>query len=148
MDRIHLTGLSPLSELDDYEFAEGSPDIRGWVVIDENGEEIGEVDDLLIDTTSHEALYAVVDMDDGEDAEVPLALVTLDLDEETVRLAEPLVGGADRAGVAFEIPETAEFADTTELIDRGGDADLADDTGENRGDAEDRGDTTGRGRKR
>ncbi|HEX7124298.1 MAG TPA: PRC-barrel domain-containing protein [Thermodesulfobacteriota bacterium] len=142
---MHHTGLSPLSELDEYEFAEGSPDIRGWVVIDENGREIGEVDDLLIDTTNHEALYAVVDMDDGEDAEVPLALVTIDLDEETVHLAEPLATEADRVGAAFETPAAAEFADTAVVTDRGGEEDV----GENRArGSEDPGPETGSPRKR
>lgn len=121
MDRMHHTGLSPLSDLEDYEFAEGSPDIRGWVVIDETGQEIGEVDDLLVDTTSHEALYAVVDLDDGEDAEVPLALVTLDVDDEAVRLTQPLATGEAAHDTAFEAPAAAEFVDRAAPADRSGD---------------------------
>ncbi len=117
MDRTHHTALSPLSDLEDYEFAEGSPDIRGWVVIDETGREIGEVEDLLVDTTSHEALYAVVDLDDGEDAEVPLALVTLDIETEAIRLTPSQAGDAPEDLMRFGA-ERREVARNLEDLDR------------------------------
>lgn len=125
MNRIdrhtHHTALSPLSELDDYDVAEGSPDIRGWTVFDESGREIGEVADLLVDTTTAEALYATVDLDDGETAEVPLAVILLDEAVEGVRLTRPLDTGAGDRAASFEAPATAEYADTSALADRGAD---------------------------
>jgi PRC-barrel domain len=94
------TGLSPLSELDDYEVAEGYPDIRGWALYDEAGRDIGEVKDLLVDTVRDQAVYATVNLDDTRlardlfgadvDARIPLAAVTLDVEASAIRLTQPL----------------------------------------------------------
>ena len=40
--------LIPLKELDDYQVADGEPDVRGWNVYTATGREIGDVDDLLV----------------------------------------------------------------------------------------------------
>jgi hypothetical protein len=44
------TADARLSRLEDYEVAEGYPDIRGWAVRGSNGLEIGVVGELLVDT--------------------------------------------------------------------------------------------------
>ena len=41
--------LYPLSDLREYEVAENDPDVRGWEVIGEDGQKIGEVDELIVD---------------------------------------------------------------------------------------------------
>jgi hypothetical protein len=43
--------LTKLCKLSDTDFTVANPDedIRGWAVVDKDGEEIGEVDDLLVD---------------------------------------------------------------------------------------------------
>ena len=59
MDRV-----IPLDELDDYEIADGDPDVRGWEVRSADGQRIGEVDNLLIDTAAMKVRYLAVDLDD------------------------------------------------------------------------------------
>lgn len=39
-----------LGSLDDYEVADGYPDIRGWAVRGSNGRELGTIGELLVDT--------------------------------------------------------------------------------------------------
>ena len=60
-DRIYKTDdgvrIAPLSELDDFEVAEGYPDIRGWRVASADGEEVGKVHDLLIDVDQMRTRY-------------------------------------------------------------------------------------------
>ena len=47
----------PLSALDDFEVAEGYPDIRGWHVASADGQEVGKVHDLLIDVDHMRTRY-------------------------------------------------------------------------------------------
>ena len=46
--------LVPLKELDDFRVADGEPDIRGWNVYTATGREIGDIEDLLVDTVERE----------------------------------------------------------------------------------------------
>jgi len=60
-DRIYETEdgirIAPLSALDDFEVAEGYPDIRGWCVASADGQEVGKVHDLLIDVDHMRTRY-------------------------------------------------------------------------------------------
>ena len=60
-ERIYETDdgvrIAPLSELGDFEVAEGYPDIRGWRVASADGEEVGKVHDLLIDVDQMRTRY-------------------------------------------------------------------------------------------
>ena len=60
-DRIYETEdgirIAPLSALDDFEVAEGYPDIRGWRVASTDGLEVGKVHDLLIDVDHMRTRY-------------------------------------------------------------------------------------------
>ena len=60
-DRIYETDdgtrIAPLSALDDFEVAEGYPDIRGWRVDSTDGREVGKVHDLLIDVDQMRTRY-------------------------------------------------------------------------------------------
>ncbi|RFZ84277.1 PRC-barrel domain containing protein [Mucilaginibacter terrenus] len=58
----HLQELSD----SDFEIVDGEPDITGWEVINEQGEKIGDVDDLLFDPESRKVRYLVVDLEDNE----------------------------------------------------------------------------------
>jgi hypothetical protein len=58
----HLQELSD----SDYEIVDGEPDITGWEVINEQGEKIGDVDNLLFDPESRKVRYLIVDLDDNE----------------------------------------------------------------------------------
>lgn len=55
----------PLNELDDFQVAEGEPDVRGWQVLAADRREIGEVHDLLVDTAAMKVRYLDVDLNDG-----------------------------------------------------------------------------------
>src|SRR5919112_124830 len=60
-DRVYETEdgirIAPLSALDDFEVAEGYPDIRGWRVDSADGQHVGKVHDLLIDVDSMRTRY-------------------------------------------------------------------------------------------
>lgn len=58
--------IVPLSEMEDFEVAEGEPDVRGWDVIAADGRRIGEVDQLLVDTSAMKVRYLDVDLDEAE----------------------------------------------------------------------------------
>lgn len=60
MDRV-----VPLGQLDDFKVAEGDPDVRGWEVLASDGRKIGEVDELLVDTSAMKVRYLDVDVEDG-----------------------------------------------------------------------------------
>lgn len=55
--------LAHLSEMDDFEIADGEPDINGWDVRTLSGEKIGEVDDLIVDTALMKVRYIEVKLD-------------------------------------------------------------------------------------
>jgi len=56
-------GLRALSGLDDFGITDGEPDIRGWTVRMTDGVEVGEVDDLIIDTAAMKVRYMCVELD-------------------------------------------------------------------------------------
>src|SRR5215207_10823664 len=60
-DRVYQTEdgvrIAPLSALDDFEVAEGYPDIRGWRVDSADGQHVGKVHDLLIDVDNMRTRY-------------------------------------------------------------------------------------------
>jgi uncharacterized protein (TIGR02271 family) len=55
--------LSRLSELDDFQVADGHPDIRGWDVKSADGTRIGKVDELVVDTQAMRVRYLDVELD-------------------------------------------------------------------------------------
>ena len=54
--------IAPLSQLDDYEVADGYPEIRGWDVRDSADRSIGRVHDLLVDVGSLRVRYLDVEL--------------------------------------------------------------------------------------
>ena len=54
--------IAPLSELDDYEVADGYPEIRGWDVRDSADRSIGRVYDLLVDVGALRVRYLDVEL--------------------------------------------------------------------------------------
>lgn len=77
--------LVPMHELDGYTFADGEPDIRGWDVRTLSGREIGEIEDLIVDTERGEVVMIEVELrDGGVHAEVPIRSVQLDRDSKSV----------------------------------------------------------------
>jgi uncharacterized protein (TIGR02271 family) len=76
----------------DYEIMDGQPDIRGWDVKDDNGRQIGEVEELIFDVQSRKVRYIVLDMDNNEldldDREVlvPIGIAQLHKEDDDVLL--------------------------------------------------------------
>ncbi len=56
--------IAPLSDFDDRDVAAGDVDVRGWDVIAADGERLGVVDELLIDTGTGRVRYLDVDLED------------------------------------------------------------------------------------
>lgn len=55
--------LERLSRLRDYEVDRHEPDPRGWTVVNRDGRSVGEVKDLIVDTTRMAATYLDVELD-------------------------------------------------------------------------------------
>jgi hypothetical protein len=73
MKGTSVGALRHLDELDDFEIADGEPDIRGWDVKGADGRTLGEVADLLVDTGAMKARYIEVKLaeDVAEEARRP-----------------------------------------------------------------------------
>jgi photosynthetic reaction center H subunit len=54
--------IAPLSQLDDYEIADGYPEVRGWEVRDSADRSIGRVHDLLVDVGELRVRYLDVEL--------------------------------------------------------------------------------------
>lgn len=63
MEAFDTSNLMPLNRLDDFKVADGYQDVRGWSVVGHDGEKIGKVDDLLVDTSARQVRYLGVDLD-------------------------------------------------------------------------------------
>ena len=83
--------IVPLDELDDFKVAEGDPDVRGWDVVASDGTKVGEVEELLVDTSAMKVRYLAVDREgdfvdtDGERTVlVPIGAARLDMEDDQV----------------------------------------------------------------
>ena len=86
----------------DYEIRDGEPDITGWSVFNNEGNKIGEVQDLLFDPESRKVRYIVLELqangqdvlDDDRQVLIPIGVAKLHTDEEQLTIplasAEPL----------------------------------------------------------
>jgi uncharacterized protein (TIGR02271 family) len=63
MANEHRDRVGPLSDLNDFKVADNDPDVRGWDVISADGRKIGEVEDLIVDTSAMKVRYLDVDVD-------------------------------------------------------------------------------------
>lgn len=107
--------LARLSDLKDYEIADGQPDIRGWKVRTSDGVEVGKVDGLIADPTAMEVRYIelkanrdVLGTREDEYMLLPIGAARLNDDDDTVlvdRLPATRLRGAPRFG---RQPLTAE----------------------------------------
>ena len=52
--------LKPLSEMPDYKVESGDPDPRGWNVVTTDGQTVGRVEDLVIDTSAMKVRHLIV----------------------------------------------------------------------------------------
>jgi photosynthetic reaction center H subunit len=63
MANEHHDRVGPLSDMSDFKVADNDPDVRGWDVISADGRKIGEVEDLIVDTSAMKVRYLDVDVD-------------------------------------------------------------------------------------
>ena len=78
--------LKRLSDAD-LSVADGEPDVRGWDVVSADGRDVGEVEDLIVDTDAMKVRYLEVDIDgqhQADDVFVPIASADLDRDRKRV----------------------------------------------------------------
>lgn len=73
----------------DFEIADHQPDILGWEIVDNDGNEIGEVNDLIFDSQEGKVRYIVAEIDIDQENHtgyvlIPIGIVTLDDDEDEV----------------------------------------------------------------
>lgn len=101
-----LDRVVPLDQLDDFEVADGDPDVRGWEVIAFDGRKVGEVDHLLVDTGAMKVRYLDVDVDDellaereSRDAHVLIPIGHARLDEDGHRVMVDSLASSDVAGL-------------------------------------------------
>jgi len=88
--------MAPLSELNDYEVADDSIDVRGWTVTTSNGADVGRVHDLIVDRSTMQARYlavslegantAMTDSDSSRPVLVPVARAHIDENANRVHL--------------------------------------------------------------
>jgi hypothetical protein len=97
-DRDVTPRLVHLDDLDDFQVADGDPDIRGWDVRTADGEKIGKVKDLVVDTGLMKVRYieATIDKDvlnasDDRHVLIPIGSARLDDDEDDVFLSSAIV---------------------------------------------------------
>lgn len=83
--------LQRFSDMDDVEVAEDDPDVRGWDVLTPDGHDIGEVKDLLVDTTSMKVRSLEVELEgshfnwkDNRRVAIPVDNVRLDEEHDDV----------------------------------------------------------------
>ncbi len=83
--------LRRFSDMSGVDIAEGDPDVRGWEVVTPDGQELGEVEDLVVDTTAMKVRSLEVSLDrdafgiDGErHVLLPIETAQLDRDDDKV----------------------------------------------------------------
>jgi photosynthetic reaction center H subunit len=94
-DADDVLRILPLGELDDYEVAEGFPDIRGWRVDASDGREVGKVHELLVDVDTMRTRYLDVRLTNEiaaapMDRDVLVPIGTANLDTADKRVVVPL----------------------------------------------------------
>jgi len=119
------TNTQPLQRLSDadYEVAPDEDDVRGWDVVLEDEQRIGEIDDLIIEPAAGKVRYLVVDLDRdglGFDRDrkvlVPISSAELDPQEEQV-----ILSGIERTALS-QLPE---YDANTTASDRSRDAGMS-----------------------
>src|ERR1051325_8366445 len=90
--------LTPLKKLGDHRVANGEPDIRGWKVLTATGRELGEVEDLLVDTDMGEVVMVDVDLKrDDRHTLAPIKAAWIDREHRRVVLNTSMFDADDRS---------------------------------------------------
>src|SRR5215203_2306890 len=130
--------VAPLGSLHDFEVAEDFPDPRGWDVLTADGQKIGKVHELIVDTAALRTRYLDVELDGEEmnrsshDVLIPVGAARLDDDKDHV-----IVDSMDRKAIAdlpvydhSEITRAYESSVVTPFSNSGGAAEAGAATGD------------------
>ena len=105
-DQFEDQGLQRLSKTSDFEVAPNETDVRGWTVVGGDGQNIGKVDDLLIDRTRMKVAQLDVDIKGGDHITVPAEQVQIDQARREVRI-HGYAGGAYQSATTTDRSTTA-----------------------------------------
>jgi hypothetical protein len=101
--------LVPMRDLRNYKVVDGEPDIRGWNVYTATGRELGEIQDLLVDTNLGEVVMVDVDLKrDDRHTLAPIKAAWIDREHRRVVLNTSMFDVDD------EIPALNRRAETIE----------------------------------
>lgn len=79
--------LVPMKDLHHYKVVDGEPDIRGWSVFTATGRELGDIEDLLVDTDLGEVVMIDIDLKrDDRHALAPIKAAWIDRETHRVVL--------------------------------------------------------------
>ncbi|HSK81301.1 MAG TPA: PRC and DUF2382 domain-containing protein [Thermoanaerobaculia bacterium] len=101
-----LSGLSPLSSLNDFEVSDNDSDVRGWDVVASDGRKIGDVEELLVDTAARRVRYLVVDVDSslrsgaGQSGHVLIPVEGVRLDDRSNKVLVSSVGSTNLSSLS------------------------------------------------
>jgi hypothetical protein len=76
--------LALLSRMDDFELADDRQDVRDWPLEDASSNEVGVVDDLVIDTRAQRVRYLLVKLSPGSCKMLPIGYAILDPERDVV----------------------------------------------------------------
>jgi uncharacterized protein (TIGR02271 family) len=90
-------GLRRMKEVEsDYKVSDEDPDVRGWDLIGSDGEKLGEVEELIVDTSAMKVRYLDVEIDDdlvvsndNDDRHVLIPIGAVNLDHENKFVIAP-----------------------------------------------------------
>lgn len=116
----HTSGVHPLHDLDDFKVAHDDIDPRGWAVYSQDGQRLGEVKDLLVDTAAMQVRYLAVELDrevagaaGGEGASrrvlFPVGTARLDDSDDRVFVDTTAAGAAGIPGYTAGAPVTRDY---------------------------------------
>jgi sporulation protein YlmC with PRC-barrel domain len=84
--------LTAMKDLGSYKIVDGEPDIRGWSVYTATGRELGDVEDLLVDTEQGEVVMIDVDLKrDDRHTLAPIKAAWIDRDHKRVVLNTTMI---------------------------------------------------------
>jgi len=88
-DNFTTANLRRLSDAD-LEVAEHEPDVRGWTMVASDGDELGEVDDLIVDTNAMKVRYLEVEPAEkhriGKDEALFIPIQNVDVNRDQKRV--------------------------------------------------------------
>ncbi len=113
--------LVPMRDLHNYKVVDGEPDIRGWSVFTSTGRELGDIEDLLVDTDLGEVVMIDIDLKrDDRHTVAPIKAAWIDREIRRVVLNTSMfdVDGEIHSGVVADRPADATADRASNAPDR------------------------------